>query len=135
MFKLIIAFVIGIGIAYYTVPELKAPFDSVVKTFNISQYFEPDELHHTSNTFNATPPDEFENLGYKYNISAKVNNAITMISAHNLNEQTSDYAVSVITDLIDEEPRLQEYVRSKMSDGITNKEALHIFEQYFSLQG
>ena len=134
MIRLILGFILGVAAAYYTVPSLQSPFDG----FNISkitQFFQSDELTHTSNTFNATPPSEIESLGYQYGVSGKVRNAITLISAHDLDAQTSDYAVNLITDLIVKEPKLQEFVRAQMSDGITNKEALNIFEQYFSLQG
>ena len=69
------------------------------------------------------------------NISASIRTAITLISARDLDDQTSDFAVNLITDLIEREPKLQKYVRIQLTNGITNKEALNIFEKYFSLQG
>lgn len=135
MYRLILGFILGIAAAYYTVvPAVESPFNGF-NTAKITQFFQSDELTHTSNTFNATPPSELESLGYQYGVSGKIRNAITLISAHDLDAQTSDYAVNLITDLIVEEPKLQGFVRAQMDNGITNKEALNIFEQYLSLQG
>ena len=132
MIKLILGFFLGIAAAYYTVPTIKSPLDWAVTT-KIQQFFQSDERTHSSNTFNSMSPAETYALNNKDNVSAQIRTAITLISTRDLNDQTSVFSVNLISDLIEREPRLQPYVRTHISDGITNKEALDIFEMYYSL--
>jgi len=132
MIKLILGFFLGIAVAYYTVPTLKSPFNWI-DTAKIHSFFQPDERTHVSNTFNAMSPAETVALNNKSNVSAQIRTAITLISTRERNAQTSVFAVNLITDLIEREPRLQPFVRTRINKGITNKEALDIFEKYYSL--
>jgi hypothetical protein len=79
-------------------------------------------------------PDDISALSNN-KMTIKVQTAISLISARNLDDQTSDYAVNIITDLVEQEPQLQQFVRARLNNGITNKEALNIFERFFSLRG
>ena len=132
MIKLILGFILGIAAAYYTVPTSKSPLEWI-DTAKIHQFFQSDELMHSSNTFNSMSPAETYALNNKSDVSAQIRTAITLISTRDRDDQTSVFAVNLITDLIEREPRLQQYVRTQISDGITNKEALDIFEKYYSL--
>jgi len=132
MIKLILGFFLGIAATYYTAPTLKSPLD-LISTAKIHQFFQSEELTHSSNTFNSMSPAETYALNNKGNVSAQIRTAITLISTRDLNDQTSIFAVNLISDLIEREPRLQQYVRTHINDGITNKEALDIFEKYYSL--
>ncbi|MFV9615242.1 MAG: hypothetical protein ACNYZG_04750 [Gammaproteobacteria bacterium] len=133
MIRLILGFILGVVATYYTAPSLKSPFKDI-NVSSIKQMFQSDEQTHSSNTFNSMSPSDISALNNN-KMSAKVRTAISLISARNLNDQTSDYAVNLITDLVEQEPGLQQFVLAQLNDGITNKEALNIFEQYFSLQG
>lgn len=133
MIRLVLGFILGVAAAYYTIPSLKSPFKDI-NTAKIQELFQPGEPTHSSNTFNSMSPSEIYALE-NGNISASIRTAITLISARDLDDQTSDFAVNLITDLIEREPKLQKYVRIQLTNGITNKEALNIFEKYFSLQG
>lgn len=132
MIKLILGFFLGIAAAYYTFPTMKSPFDWAGAA-KLQQFFQSDERTHSSNTFNSMSPAETVALNNKANVSAQIRTAITLISTRDLNDQTSIFAVNLISDLIEREPRLQQYVRTHINDGITNKEALDIFEKYYSL--
>jgi len=131
MIKLILGFFLGIAAAYYTFPTMQSPFDWAGSA-KLQPFFQADEQTHSSNTFNSMSPAETYALN-KGNVSAQIRTAITLISTRDLNDQTSVFAVNLISDLIEREPRLQPYVRTHISDGITNKEALDIFEKYYSL--
>jgi hypothetical protein len=133
MIRLIIGFILGVAAAYYTAPSLQSHFKDI-NLSSMTQMFQSDEQTHSSNTFNSMSPSDISALNNN-KMSAKVRTAISLISARNLNDQTSDYAVNLITDLVEQEPGLQQFVLARLNDGITNKEALNIFEQYFSLQG
>jgi len=132
MIKLILGFLLGIAAAYYTFPTMKSPFDWA-GTAKLQQFFQADEQTHSSNTFNSMSPAETAALKNRGNVSAQIRTAITLISTRDLNDQTSIFAVNLISDLIEREPRLQPYVRTHINNGITNKEALDIFEKYYSL--
>lgn len=134
MFRLILGFILGVVATYYTITALQPSFDGINKS-KIKQLFQSDELTHSSNTFNSMPPPESFKLNNQNNISTQIQTAITLISAHDLNKPTSDYVITIITELIEHEPKLQQYVRIQLKNGLTNKEALNIFEKYFSLQG
>lgn len=132
MIRLILGFLLGIAAAYYTFSTMQSPFDWA-GTAKIQQFFQSDELTHSSNTFNSLSPAETYALNNKSNVSAQIRTAITLISARDLNDHTSVFAVNLITDLIEREPKLAQYVHTQINDGITNKEALDIFEKYYSL--
>lgn len=133
MIRLILGFILGVVATYYTAPSLQSHFKDI-NLSSMTQMFQSDEQTHSSNTFNSMSPSDISALNNN-KMSAKVRTAISLISARNLNDQTSDYAVNLITDLVEQEPGLQQFVLARLNDGITNKEALNIFEQYFSLQG
>ena len=61
--------------------------------------------------------------------------AISVTRTRALNDQTSDYVVKLITNLIEREPGIQSFVRERLGTGLTNREALEIFEKYYSIQG
>jgi hypothetical protein len=132
MIRLTLGFILGVTAAYYTAPSLKSPFKDF-EVSSITQLFQSDGKTHSSNTFNSMSPAETYALNNRRDVSAQVRTAITLISTRDLGDQTSVFAVNLITDLIEHEPRLQQYVHTQISDGITNKEALDIFEKYYSL--
>ena len=43
--------------------------------------------------------------------------------------------VKLITNLIEQEPGIQTFVRERLGNGITNREALEIFEIYYTVKG
>ena len=133
MIRLTIGFILGVAAAYYTVPSLKSPFKDI-NVSSITQMFQSDGQSHSSNTFNSMSPNDISALSHN-KMTAKVQTAVSLISARKLSDQTSNYAVNLITDLVEQEPELQQFVRARLNNGITNKEALNIFEQFFSLQG
>lgn len=133
MIRILIGFVLGAITTFYTLPFIESKFGDLPRP-ELGEMFSSKENQHSSNIINSMPPDEYVN--YTDNkLAAEVMTAISVTRTRSLNDQTSDYVVKLIADLVEREPDIQTFVRNRLSNGLTNREALEIFEKYYSIQG
>lgn len=133
MIRIIIGFILGTAVTFYALPFIESGAGKLPRPA-IGDMFSSDDNHHSSNIINSVPPAEYQTLvGNK--LAAEVMTAISITRTRALNDQTSDYVVTLITNLVEREPGIQSFVRDRLSNGLTNREALEIFEKYYSLQG
>jgi len=125
MLRIFFGFAIGLVVAAYTLPIIdkhfgKIPLPDVSKVVS-------NETTHTSNVINPVPPN--------HSLSAKVQTALSIIGTRPLDAAASDFVVGLITELVEIETGIQPFVRNRVSGGLTNREALEIFEKYYAVQG
>lgn len=133
MLRIFFGFAIGLIVAAYTLPVIekhfgKIPLPGVSKVVS-------NETTHTSNVINPVPPNHFTRTDKNFSLSPKVQTALSVIGTRPLDSATSDFVVGLITELVETEPGIQPFVRNRISGGLTNREALEIFEKYYAVQG
>ncbi len=133
MIRTIFGFILGVVATFYTLPFIESNFGSLPRP-GIGELFAAKENQHSSNIINSVAPEEYAQLTNN-KLAAEVMTAISVTRTRALNDQTSDYVVKIITDLVEREPGIQTFVRDRLSNGLTNREALEIFEKYYSIQG
>lgn len=132
MIRTLIGFVLGVMVTFYTLPVIESSFGKLPRP-QIGKIFSSNE-NHSSNIFNSMPPAEFQSH-FDDKLSGELMTAISITSARALDEQASVYVLKLITNLVEVEPGIQSFVQDRLGDGITNKDALEIFEKFYSLQG
>ena len=133
MIRTIFGFILGVAATFYTLPFIESNLGSIPRP-GIGDLFATKENLHSSNIINSVAPKEYAQLTNN-KLAAEVMTAIAVTRTRALNDQTSDYVVKIITDLVEREPGIQTFVRDRLSSGLTNREALEIFEKYYSIQG
>ncbi|MCG8612059.1 MAG: hypothetical protein MI864_16150 [Pseudomonadales bacterium] len=133
MIRILIGFVLGIITAFYTMEFLESQFGDSPRT-ELRDLFSSKDNQHSSNIINSMPPEEYVNHSNN-KLAAEVMTAISVTRTRSLNDQTSDYVLKLVTKLVGREPGIQTFVRDRLSNGLTNREALEIFEKYYSIQG
>ena len=132
MFRTLIGFVLGVITTFYTLPVIESNFGKLSRP-EIGKIFSSNE-NHSSNIINSIPPEKFQ-THFDDKRADELMTAISIISARALDEQASVYVLKLITDIVETEPGIQAFVQDRLRDGITNKDALEIFEKYYSLKG
>lgn len=133
MIRMLIGFILGTITAFYTLPFIESQFGDLIRP-TLSEMFSSGERQHSSNIINSMPPIDYRKK-HDTKLAAEVMTAISVTRTRSKNDQTSDYVVKVITDLVEIEPGIQSFVRERLSNGLTNREALEIIEEYYSIQG
>lgn len=131
MIKTIIGFVLGVVATYYSLPVIeeysgKLPRPSLTST---------NEVRHTSNIINSMPPSLRQTNHGSDEFGSEIMTAITLTKTRELDADASDFVLKLITKLIEVEPEIRPFIKNRMPDGLNNREALEIFEQYYSLKG
>jgi hypothetical protein len=127
MLKTIIGFVLGVLTTYYALPVLEDYFGKLPRPVLSS----PKEVNHSSNTINSVPPSPQKTSNAGDDFGGEIITAITLTKSRSPEAKASDFALKLISKLIDDEPEIRPYVKKKLPDGLTNREALEIFEQYY----
>lgn len=130
MLKTIIGFVLGVITSYYALPVLEEYFGKLPRPVLSS----PKEVNHSSNIINSAPPSPQKTSETGDNFGGEIVTAITLTKSRAADAKASDFALKLITKLIDDEPEIRPFVKKKLPDGLTNREALEIFEQYYLLK-
>ena len=133
MIRTVVVFMLGAISTFYILPFIESGTGKLPRPA-IGEMFSSNESHHSSNTINSEPPADYrQHIDRK--LDAEVMTAISVTRTRALNEQASGYVVKLITSLIEQEPGIQTFVRERLGNGITNREALEIFEKYYSVKG
>ncbi|QFT57140.1 hypothetical protein [Microbulbifer sp. THAF38] len=133
MFRIVVGFILGAISTFYILPFIESGTGKLPRP-DIGGIFSSDKNHHSSNIINSVPPSDYrQSINQK--LDADVMTAISVTRTRSLNEQASSYVVKLITNLIEQEPGIQTFVRERLDNGITNREALEIFEKYYSVKG
>jgi|SRR5690554_688079 len=130
MLKTIIGFVLGVITTFYALPILEEYFGKLPRPVLSS----PKEVNHSSNIINSVPPSPQKTAETGDNFGGEIVTAITLTKSRAADAKASDFALKLITKLIDDEPEIRPFVKKKLPDGLTNREALEIFEQYYLLK-
>tara|TARA_B100000700_G_scaffold15921_2_gene15835 strand:+ start:4447 stop:4848 length:402 start_codon:yes stop_codon:yes gene_type:complete len=133
MIRTIIGFILGAVATFYTLPFIESGTGKLPRPA-IGDWFSSENNNHSSNIINSVPPSDYRQHADS-TLAAEVMTAISVTRTRALNDQTSDYVVKLITNLIEREPGIQSFVRERLGNGLTNREALEIFEKYYSIQG
>jgi hypothetical protein len=131
MIKLIIGFILGVLAAYYTLPVIENYFGKLPRPSWASGN---NEAQHSSNIINSMPPSQ-RKTPEVHDFSNEIMAAITLSKTHNLDAKASNFSLKIISKLIEANPELKPFVRARIPDGLTNREALEIFEQLYALEG
>ena len=132
MIKTLIGFVLGVVASYYTYPYFGHHFHDMSQQIN-TNIFSGNSSANTSRQTMLLSEQNKMLVDNKLNVELMT--AMSVIKTRNLSEHTSDFTVKLISKLIEKEPGIQAFVQSRLDDGISNKEALEIFERYYSIQG
>lgn len=130
MLKTIIGFVLGVITTYYALPVLEEYFGKLPRPVLSS----PKEVNHSSKIINSVPPSPQKISETGDNFGGEIVTAITLTKSRAADAKSSDFALKLITKLIDDEPEIRPFVKKKLPDGLTNRETLEIFEQYYLLK-
>lgn len=133
MIRTIIGFILGAVATFYILLFIESSTGTLPRPA-IGDWLSSESNNHSSNIINSVPPLDYRQHA-ENKLAAELMTAISVTRARSLNDQTSDYAVMVITNLIEREPEIQPFVRDRLGNGLTNREALEIFEKYYSIQG
>jgi len=136
MIKLLLGFVIGTIFTFYNLPKVEAYFGELDRP-DLPNFF-------STSQSTATSPERLPQVAYDPALrqatkqaadGMKLITAITMIKTKPPEDQTGEYVIQLISNLANKEPNIARYVHNRMPDGITNREALEIFEKFLSIQG
>lgn len=132
MFRLVTGFILGLVAAVYTLPVL-GNFSGQISCPSISGWFS-DNAGHGSNTINSVPPGEYLPVNQD-DFDAKIMTAISVSRMRDLGGPTSEYVIKLISTIADKQPDIRGFILDRLRDGLTNREALEIFERYYAIQG
>jgi len=127
MFKLSVGFILGVVATFYSYPTVKDFFGVVFKS----------EIVETLNDKISYPTSISPAYRQQIEETSDAIHLMTIIAltkAKPISEKAHDYVLKIITDLVNKEPSIATVVQNSLKNGITNQEALAIFEKYISVQ-
>lgn len=130
MLKTIIGFVLGVITTYYALPVLEEYFGKLPRPVLSS----PKEVNHSSNIINSVPPSPRKTSQTGDDLRNEIMASISVTSLRAPDAQASEFVLKLISKLIDAEAEIRPFVKKKLPDGLTNRETLEIFEQYYLLK-
>lgn len=135
MLRIAMGFLLGAVVTFYALPWIESVYGELPRS-DMSQLMPTSESTYSSNVINSMSPQDMEavNKISKVDFATQMMTAIAVTKSGKLDEQTSPFVIGLITSLIEEEPTLRLYVQNRLSNGLTNKEAMEIFEEYFLAQ-
>lgn len=131
MIKTLIGFILGVVASYYTYPYFGDHFRDFGQQINSTSF---SSNSHTNNS-SRTLLSEQNRMIANNQLSVELMTAISVIKTRKLSAHTSEFTVQLISKLVEKEPGIQSFVHARLDNGLSNREALEIFEQYYFLQG
>jgi hypothetical protein len=127
MFRLLLGVIAGIFISYYTLPVIESHIGSLPRPDIV------DLLHSSnkkqSNTINALSPDDLKQLSI-INLKNEVITAASTVQSQAIDADASHHTTTIIRRLLTIDSSMHPFVEARLSNGITNGEALEIFVEY-----
>lgn len=135
MIKTLIGFAIGVCVSIFALTYFETG-NSRFSVQGFCQAFSANATDFSSNTINATPPPGFRHRSSpdEIQLHTEMFSAVALIKTRPLDDPSTEFINNLVSSLTKSEPGLTAYVRARQENQLTNREALEIFEMYYSLQ-
>lgn len=132
MIRVFIGFILGVVATFYALPVIESGIGKIDRPA-IGDWLSSDDSQESSKHSTYRPTAGFIQHA-DTQLAAELVTAISSIRTRAMHAPASEYVVKLITKLVEREPGIQPFVSDRIGDGLTNQEALEIFEQYYSIK-